>query len=165
MGNFFGAIFKLAGGLVMVLSVIAGLMVLMALASKGGLGGKAWIIALITGIPFLFGRLFYGIGKRLQQEERENFTPAPPDSRERETAVTRRPAQSEFKRWKEAVDVDIAPEAGPWAAAAKRPAPRKEAAPAPQRETAPRRENKPDPFAMGVDTLYDPDKDGKGGAT
>ncbi|TAL36858.1 MAG: hypothetical protein EPN97_05980 [Alphaproteobacteria bacterium] len=159
MGNFFGAIFKLVGGLVMVLSVVVGLIVCIALMAKtGSVRGNVWIIALVTAVPFLIGRFFYGIGRKLQQEDGEALTQPPPGNQARETVVTRRPAQSEFKRWKEAVDVDIAPETGPWASAAK-PAPRKEAAP------APRRENKPDPFAMGVDTLYDPDKDGKGSAS
>ncbi|MEZ0224609.1 MAG: hypothetical protein ACAH83_08655 [Alphaproteobacteria bacterium] len=143
----------------MVFSLVLGLMVVIALVAKGGhTGGQAWIIALVTGIPFLFGRLFYGIGKKLQQEEQEGFTPSPSGNPERETVVTRRPAQSEFKRWKEAVDVDIAPETGPWASAANKSAPQKAAAP------APRRAQKPDPFAMGVDTLYDPDRDAKGSA-
>jgi hypothetical protein len=156
MGNFFGTIFKFAGGLVMVLSLIAGLMIVIAVRAKGGhVGEQGWIIALITGVPFLFGRLFWGIGKKLQQAEREGFTNLPSPRGEPELVVTRRPSKSPLVRPLEAVDVDIAPEARPWASAARESAQAKETAP------APRHRQEPDPFAMGVDRLYNPDE-GKG---
>lgn len=158
MGAFLGGIFKFAGGLIMVVTVVCALVLVMIVmhpnTPRHSLMGNVAAFALLVGVPFLIGRLFYGIGKKLQQADGEAPTQPPPGNQARESVAPRRPAQSEFKRWKETVDVDGAAETGPWAAARK-PAPAPTAKPA----TAWKGEKKPDPFAMGVDTLYDPDRD------
>ena len=162
MGNFFGTLFgtlfRIIGRLLMVASVLWAFAVWAAIADKpshspaGNIAG----FALLVGVPFLFGYGLSAIGGKLCEESDESFA-APPrvEDKPPEVVVTRRAVKSVFAVQPDAIDVDIAPESTPETVVS---------TPAPQRKSIKSSgATKPDPFAMGVDTLYNPDEDGKGG--
>lgn len=152
MGNFFGTLFKIIGRLLMAGSAMWAFAVWAAISDKpahsttGNIAG----FALLVGVPFLFGYGLSAIGGKLCAESDESLAP-PPVQKEPEVIVTRQPLRPKPVRQQEVIDVDIAPEPPV-------------STPAPQRKSinTPGGTPKPDPFAMGVDTLYNPDEDGKG---
>jgi hypothetical protein len=158
MGSLFGTVLKFIGTVIMVLAVVVGILVIVIMMDPierqhHSFGLNVVIFSIMVGLPFLLGYGLDHIGKRLQAGKKVGIVWDPDEYKKYPSPPAAAP--SHFVQRPEVVDVE--PEL-PESLVAANSEPALPDPPAAQGLYPAKKARKPDPTAMGVDELHDPDK-------